>query len=265
MNSIAVAQMRINVGEEEFVDSPDLDYIDLYRRVASDPNMRAWVSAPKPDQWFATIDRAASNFDAVVCLTVAAGLSASYDSARVAAQQFTSENPNVNVRIVDSGTISGALKLLSMDMARAVELGSDVCGVISAIDASRSNLRTIATLDDLSRIQMIANTPRFAISAARILKIKPVVTFASDEFQLVSKPITFWAAKRRMFRALRSSIGDAVAGFVVLHVDAEERAESVAAEIRSRFDCQYMNISDFHPFIGLYAGRGAIGIAWQLL
>ena len=265
INAIAVAQMRINFGEEEFVDSPNLDYPKLYRRVARNPNIRAWVSAPKPDQWFAAINRAVSNFDAVVCLTVAAGLSASYDSARVAAQQFTTENSGVDVRVVDSGTISGALKLLSMDMARAVERGSDIDGVISAIDASRSTLRTIAALDELNRVHLIANTPGFALGAARILNIKPVLTFASDEFQLVGRPITFAAARRRMLQALRSHIGDSPVGFVVLHVDAKERAESIAAEIRSRFDCQYMNISDFHPFIGLYAGRGAIGIAWQKL
>ena len=265
MNDIAVARMRINVGGEEFVDSPDLDYSVLYRRVAGDPSVRAWVSAPKPDEWFGAIAEAASDFDGVVCLTVAAGLSASYDSARVAAQDFARDNPNVDVRVVDSGTISGALKLLAMDVARAVELGSDVGGVVSAIDASRSNLRTIATLDDLNRMHLIANTPRFAINVARLLSIKPVVTFAKDEFQLVGKPMSFGVARRRMFSALRGSIGDAPAGFVVLHVDAQERAASVAAEIRSRFDCQYMNISDFHPFIGLYAGRGAIGIAWQLL
>lgn len=265
MNAIAVAQMRINLGEEEFVDSPNLAYTELYRRVASDLNIRAWVSAPKPDQWFAALAQAASNFDAVVCLTVAAGLSASYDSARVAAQQFTTENTEVDVRVVDSGTISGALKLLSMDMARAVERGSDIDGVISAIDASRSTLRTIAALDDLNRVHQIANTPDFALGIARLLNIKPVLTFASDEFQLVGRPITFASARRRMLRALRSDIGHSPVGFVVLHVDAKERAESVAAEIRSRFECQYMNISDFHPFIGLYAGRGAIGIAWQKL
>ena len=263
MNAIAVAQMRLNIGEEEFSDSPDLDYPELYRRVSGDPNTRAWASAPKPDQWYDTINQAADGFDAVVCLTVAAGLSASYDSARVAAQRFKTENPSVDVRVVNSETISGALKLLSMDIARAVELGFDIDGVISATHESKSTLRTIATLDNLDRMHLIANTPHFVINTARILSIKPVVTFTTDEFRLVAKPVSLGAARRRMFQAMESDIGENPARFVVLHVDAEDRAQSVADELRSKFDCQFMNISDFHPFIGFYAGPGAIGIAWQ--
>ena len=263
MNAVAVAQMRLNIGEEEFSDSPDLDYSELYRRVADDPNTRAWASAPKPDQWYDTINQAADGFDAVVCLTVAAGLSASYDSARVAAQRFKTENPSVDVRVVNSETISGTLKLLSMDIARAVELGSDIDSVISATRESKSTLRTIATLDNLDRMHLIANTPHFVINTARILSIKPVVTFTTDEFQLVAKPVSLGAARRRMFQAMESDIGESPARFVVLHVDAENRAQSVADELRSKFDCQFMNISDFHPFIGFYAGPGAVGIAWQ--
>ena len=264
-HDIAVAQMRLNIAEDEFVDSPDLNYIKIYRCVASDPTTRAWASAPKPDQWYDTIVRAATNFDSVVCLTVAAGLSASYDSARVAAQRFTTENPNVDVRIIDSGTISGALKLLALDMSRAADLGLDADGVTAAIHESKSTLRTIAALDELSRVHLIANTPRLAINAARRLNIKPVVTFAADEFRLVAKPMSMMMARHRMLRAINDDVRGNQARFVVLHVDAKERAESIAADIRSQFDCQFMNISDFHPFIGFYAGRGAIGIAWQRL
>ena len=71
------------------------------------------------------------------------------------------------------------------------------------------------------------------------------------------------SAIRRMLREISDDLGFDTARFLVLHVDAPDRAKSIATQIRANCDCELMIISDFHPFIGLYAGRGAIGIAWQ--
>ena len=264
-HDIPVAQMRINVGDESFSDSPDLNYSEIYRNIANEPETRAWVSAPLPEQWLETIKRASLHADAVICIPVAAGLSASYDSARVAAEIARNEMKNVEIRVVDSGTISGALKMLVMDATRATDVGLDADSVVAQIQQSKSDLRTIAALDELNRMHYIANTPRTAINLAKVLKIKPIITFDTDEFRLVSKPISMYGATRRMLRNIADDLGNAPARFVVLHVDAEDRAKKIADQIRVMCDCQLMDISDFHPFIGLYAGRGAIGVAWQKL
>lgn len=263
VHNVPVAPMRINIGDDSFTDSPDLNYPDLYRRVALEPDTRGWVSAPVPAEWLETIKKASPNVDAVICLTVSAGLSASYDSARVAAEISRTENNDFDVRVIDSGTMSGALQLLVTEAARATEQGLDADAVVAHIEQTKSQLRTIATLNDLNRIHHIANTPRAAINIARKLNLKPVVTFNDDEFRVVAKPMSMRSAIRRMLREISDDLGFDTARFLVLHVDAPDRAKSIAAQIRANCDCELMIISDFHPFIGLYAGRGAIGIAWQ--
>ena len=264
-HSIQVAQMRINIGNESFNDNPNLNYADIYTRIVDQPETRAWVSAPLPEVWLATIRKAAERADSVICITVAAGLSASYDSARVAAEIAQNENKNLDVRVVDSSTISGALKLLVMDATRATDVGLDASAVVDHIQQTKSTLRTIAVVDQLNRIHHIANTPKTAIKLARILNIKPVITFDTDQFRLISKPFSIRGATRRMLRNIADHLGDAPARFVVLHVNALDRAKFIADQIRANCDCQLMDISDFHPFIGLYSGSGAVGIAWQQL
>ncbi len=264
-HGVPVAQMRIHIGDQSFTDDPHLDFSTIYRRVAMQPETRAWVSAPVPEQWLTTIKNASHDVDAVICLTVAAGLSASYDSARVAADLARKEIENVDIRVVDSGTISGALKLLATEATRVVELGLGADETVEHIEKTKSDLRTIATLDELNRIHHIANTPRMAIEVAQTMRIKPVVTFDVDEFRVVAKPISLRVATNRMLREIVGDIGNNPARFVVLHVNARDRALEIAARIRESCDCQFMDISDFHPFIGLYAGLGAIGIAWQKL
>ena len=263
VHKVPVAPMRINIGGDSFVDSSDLNYSELYRRSALEPEIRGWASAPVPTEWLETIKIASPNVESVICLTVSAGLSASYDSACVAAEMSRTENKELDVRVVDSGTISGALHLLATETVRATEQGLDADAVIAHIELTKSSLQTIATLDNLHRIHHIANIPRTLIKLAHSVNVKPVVTFDIDEFRIVAKPLSMRSAIRRMLREISGDLGTETARFIVLHVDAPERARSIAAQIRASCDCELMLISDFHPFIGLYAGRGAIGIAWQ--
>ena len=263
VHTVPVAPMRINIGGDSFTDSPDLNYSNLYRRVALEPETRGWASAPVPAEWLETIKKASPNVDAVICLTVSAGLSASFDSARVAAEMSRNENQNLDVRVIDSGTILGALHLLVTEAVRAMERGLDANAVVAHIEHTKSQLRTIAALDDLNRIHHVANTPRAAINIANTLNIKPVVTFDIDEFRIIAKPMSMRSAIRRMLREISDDLGSDTARFTVLHVDALDHAISIAAQIRASCDCELMIISDFHPLVGLYAGTGAIGIAWQ--
>ncbi len=262
-NRVAVAPMRINIGKDSFPDNPRLDYNAFYRLLANEPALSAWTAAPKPEVWLDAINQGARNVDAVICITVAAGLSASYDSARVAAKTATESNPNLDVRVIDSGTISGALKLMAMDVTRAVDLGMDADAIEAVIREKRDGLRTVAYVDSLDRLHLIARTPRTAIAVAKRINIKPVVTYTPDGFKLIATPFSSAAAQRRMFRTISEDVKYEPTKFIVLHSGAYERAVEISMQIRERFDCQFMNVADFHPFVGFYSGMGAIGIAWE--
>ena len=80
-NRVAVAPMRINIGTDSFSDNPRLDYNAFYGLLANEPNLTAWTAAPKPEVWLEAINEASREVESVICITVAAGLSASYDSA----------------------------------------------------------------------------------------------------------------------------------------------------------------------------------------
>ena len=66
-----------------------------------------------------------------------------------------------------------------------------------------------------------------------------------------------------MFRTISDNVKDEPTKFIVLHSGAYELAVDISMQIRERFDCQFMNVSDFHPFVGFYSGKGTIGIAWE--
>ena len=165
--------------------------------------------------------------------------------------------------MIDSGTISGALKLMAMDVTRAVDLGMDADEIENVIREKKEGLRTVAYVNSLDRLHLIARTPRTAIAVAKRINIKPVVTYTPDGFKLVATPFSSGAAERKMFRTISEDVKDEPTKFIVLHSGAYERAVGISMQIRERFDCQFMNVADFHPFVGFYSGKGAIGIAWE--
>ncbi len=262
---VAIAPMTIHIGDDAFPDAVDLNTIDLYRDLSRNPNQRAWLSAPTPESWLEAIEYAAEGVDGVLCMTVASGLSASFDSARVAAEMARNRLPNVKVRVLDSGLVSGGFALLVTDTLRQVDLEFDLDTVHDIAEATKSRIHTIASLDSLTRIHHIARLPRYALRLAQLLHLKPVISYDDDGFNAVAKPFTKNASNRAMLRRLHDQLGDQPARFMVLHADAPERATALASEIREQFDCQLMILSDIHPFIGIHAGRGTVGITWQQL
>ena len=111
--------------------------------------------------------------------------------------------------------MSGALQLLAIDAANGAEKGLNADEIVERIRLSKPNLKTIAMIDDLSRIQHIANAPKMLLTLAKTLNIKPVVAFSDEGFQLVAKPFSIQDGMRRMIRIIADDIGSFPSKFVV--------------------------------------------------
>ncbi len=229
----------------------------------SNPNQRISVAAPDPTRWLQAIQAAARNVDSVLCLTLSAGLSASYDSARVAADAARKAVSTVNVQILDSNTVSGALALLAATACETAARDAEIQEVIDSVESAKHDITTVATLDTLQHLRGVARIPARVLRVADRASVKPLVEFSDDGFRLIGGTVTTRLTHRRLLRALRTSLGERPARFVVLHVESEARARLLARSIRTDFECETVAVSDFHPFIGLHAGRGALGVAWQ--
>ena len=105
-HGIEVVPLTIRFGDEEFEDGTELPIEAFYDKLATSPHFPE-TAAPAPGKFEAAFRRhQAAGADAVVCINLSAGLSATMQSAQNAARSMEGE---LDVRVIDSRSITSGL------------------------------------------------------------------------------------------------------------------------------------------------------------
>ncbi len=258
---ISVASMEVTVGGQTFVDGPDgavRDFYSLLRKSKTTPT----TSAPRPGAWLDVFRQASSRGQAVFCVTLSASLSASYDAARVAAEQAVAELPGVPVTVFDSNAAAGSQALIALAAAKKAATGASMGEVERVAKDVAGRVRLVAFLDTLEFIWRSGRVPRAAVWVSQLLDIKPVMELTPARIGVVARPRTRRGALNRLVAEVRRDVGDRKAHVNVTHADAEAEAAELMSRIGRELDCVELFLTPFHPFMGAHTGPGLAGMAY---
>ena len=116
---LSVVPLQLTVNDQIFEDGTELTTEDFYTRITV-AGVNTSTSAPSPAAFEASFT--ADKTD-VLCITVSSQFSATYDVARMAADNCQSSDPAQRIRLLDSATAGGALGLIALAAARAAKEG----------------------------------------------------------------------------------------------------------------------------------------------
>jgi DegV family protein with EDD domain len=128
---IEVVPLTIRFGDEEFTDGRDLSVEDFYRRMDASSALPE-TAAPSPGAFEQAFKKmAGEGAAAVVCINLSSDLSATMQSAVAAAGTLAGE---LDVRVVDSHSITAGLGLQVMEAARAADAGRSADDVVALLE-----------------------------------------------------------------------------------------------------------------------------------
>src|ERR671938_170361 len=132
---ITVVPLSVHFGDRTYIDGEDIDAPTFYRLLQTERvhPRTAQPSVGRFEEAFRCL--AAAGHD-IVALTLAASLSGTFNSARLAARNV----PEARVTVVDSGTASMALGLLVMRAACLAQEGHTAVEVVDAVRAMMPRL-----------------------------------------------------------------------------------------------------------------------------
>ena len=159
----ATVPLTIRAGEKEFVDDNNLvvqemiDYLKDYKGKSS-------TACPSVSAWTDAFDDSTE----VMCFTITSGLSGSYNSAKVAKDEYESEHTDRKVYIVDSLSTGPEMKLL---IEKAIELhlaGEDYDSICQKVEEYK---KTTGLLFSLESLNNLANNGRVSTVVAKFAGI----------------------------------------------------------------------------------------------
>ena len=78
----------------------------------------------------------------------------------------------------------------------------------------------------------------------------------------VTRPRTKTRAIKRMLDIMAQRVGNSKVHVMVQHADELEEAENLMTEIKSRFSCDELFLTEFPPVMGVHTGPGLLAIAF---
>jgi fatty acid kinase fatty acid binding subunit len=253
---IEIVPLSIRFGDTEFIDRVELTTAEFWAKCAATPTLPE-TSAPAPGAFEAAYRRAAADgATGVVVVSLSSALSATMQSAEVAARSIADE---IAVRIVDSRSVSLGLGTIAAACARRAAEGADVDEVAAlGIDlASRTRVfGALDTLDNLKKGGRIGNAKALLATA---LAIKPIIEVIDGKVEQGGKQRTRSKALAFLVDKVREYEGR-MSGLAVLHADCTD-VDQFVEMLRPMYKGEII-VGEIGPVIGSHAGRGTIGVAF---
>ena len=220
------------------------------------------TSAPTPGEFEHAIKDTSRASDGVLVLTIAGSMSATYQSAVVAAQAVGGD-----VRVVDTATAGGAEALVVLAAADAAASGASLDEVETRARAVIERVRLVATISSLDHLVRSGRVPGIAGWAGRRLNINPLFEFRGGAVRRLRPALSREAALDRIVQLVRRgapSAGDRPNRLHVaaLHALARDVADDLLGRITDTDDVATAFVGEFGPVMVVHTGPGLAGLAW---
>ncbi|MBQ8622076.1 MAG: DegV family protein [Oscillospiraceae bacterium] len=222
----------------------------------------ATTSAINPDRWANTIEPELAAGKDVLVLAFSSGLSTTYQSAVIAANDLLEKYPGRKVYVVDTLCASLGEGLLVWYAAKKREEGMELEALRDWVEANKLHLCHWFTVDDLMFLKRGGRVSAATALVGTMLQIKPVL-HVDDEGHLINVSKT--RGRKGSIDALAKKVGELAGGFdnstmFISHGDCREDAEYLAGILKEKYGVKEVIIGYVGAVIGAHAGPGVLAL-----
>lgn len=201
----------------------------------------------------------------ILYLAFSSGLSGSYNSGRLAAEEIMEENPDAKIVVIDTKCASMGEGLIVYKAVKMAEEGKSFEEVCNWCQEHVDNFTHIFTVDDLNHLFRGGRVSRTSAVVGTVLNIKPVLN-VDYEGHLI--PVAKERGRKKALMYLVDYMEKKMGSYkeenediiLISHGDCIEDALFVRDEINKRFGFNNFMINYIGPTIGSHAGPGTVAL-----
>ena len=245
-------------GETRIYDNYELPAPVFYQFMRDGKIAR--TSAINPDRFARSFEKELKKGRDILYLGISSPLSATFNSAQIAAEELMEKYPDRKILTVDSLGGSAGLGLLIYLVVQQKKAGASIEEAAAFAEANKLRICHWFTTDTLTYLQRGGRIGTAAAVLGNALNLRPVLR-VSEEGLLVN--MAKMRGRKATIRALADkAIKHAVDGspIFISHADCEEDAIALAQMIRDARGLKTEVITDVGPVIGAHAGPGTLAL-----
>ncbi len=200
----------------------------------------------------------------ILHIAFSSGLSGTYNSSRIAAEELMEEYPDRRIIVVDSLSASLGQGLLVWLAQQKKELGQTLEDVADWAEKNKLKMVHLFTVDDLNHLYRGGRVSRTTAIVGSMLNIKPVLHVDNEgKLTAIGKVRGRKKALQELVKLMDEKIGSFGADcdtIFISHGDCEQDAQYVAAKVKEKYNIKNIIINQVGATIGAHSGPGTMAL-----
>lgn len=262
---LQVLPLSFNMGGQEYrnyLDGREISFPEFFEKIRSGET--GTTSAVSVGTFDAKMRELLAQGKDLLCLIFSSGLSTTYQSAAIAAEDLRGEFPEAKIHVVDSLCASLGQGLFVYLCAQQKKAGKSIDEVLAYAEDMKYHICHWFTVDDLNHLKRGGRISAATALFGTMLSIKPVMHMDNDGHLI---PVSKARGRRAALTALvdqmeRLAVDPAGQTVFICHGDCYDDAKLVADEVTRRFgiDAAHIHINYVGPVIGSHTGCGVVSL-----
>ena len=222
----------------------------------------ATTAAANPDGWASVIEPALADGEDALVLAFSSGLSTTYQSAVIAADELLEKYPDRKVSVVDTLCASLGQGLFVWHACKKRDAGMSLEELTAWCENNKLNLCHWFTVDDLMFLKQGGRVSAATALVGTMLQIKPVM-HVDNEGHLIKlgtargRKASINALVKKMEETNLPDVNDTV---FICHGDCIEDAEYLAQQVKDKLGVKEVLIYYTGAVIGSHSGPGTLAL-----
>ena len=243
--------------------SSDGEYKDFYKKLDGGAMpTTSQINIFAHEEFFERV-LAERNADSIVHLTLSGGLSDTANSARKAAENYMSRNPQAQIYIVDTLSATQGHNLLLYEAIKLRDNGVAAGQAFEEIEKLKTQVHAWFMVDNLHHLKRGGRVSGASAAIGTILNIKPILIIDGEGKLSVVKKVKGTANALNFFlETIERHRTDATCEFFLVHSNAHKEIDLLKKQIEKKFSWARPRIGWLGPIIGTHCGAGLVGMTF---
>lgn len=260
---IFVVPMPIHIDGKVYFEGLNLRQDFFYQRLMAGAEM--FTSQPSPADTLELWNRILRGYNQLVYIPMSAGLSSTYATAKMMAEDYQGK-----VQVVDNRRISVTQRQSVRDALSMVEQGMDAETIRRTLEEQASDASIFLMVDTLKYLRRGGRVSGVEAFAGAMLNIKPVLSIGEGKLEAVGKVRGAKAARQMMLDKLKQEMdgrlkslhdGGHLAVKIACSQVSDELREEWKAQVMDYFQLeQEIECADLTLSVACHTGPGVLGV-----
>lgn len=260
---IFLLPMPVIIDGEGYLEAVSIDSSALYDAMARDADIS--TSQPSPGAVIALWESIfARGYEKIVHIPMTSGLSGSYQSASILAQDYDGR-----VQVVDNRRISVTQRVAVMEAKAMVDAGASAEEIREYLEDTALCASIYLSVDSLKFLQKGGRLSSSTALVGTLLNIKPVLTIQGEKIDALAKTRGMKAAQRKLIELLAEDVKTRFADvpceklriMTAGTLTTAQECEAWRAAVQEEFPTHNVIYDPLPCSIATHLGPNAVGIA----